>query len=364
MATSSAKALEVVRSFETGNDIRQMVASSEGGRAFKLLKKREETRANADREREIIDNETRKRKFSSIDQKFGASSAEALEEEFKKQTIGLVSAAEFKAKRQAIDDLMELARDEGKAGKGLRMKRRVKTKQLSFGDDCEDDEDSDDEVKEEEDSEDEGGPKRKRFGKNPAVNTSFLYDADREAELTKKKKALIDEYTKEQEIMKHEKLEIVYSYWDGSGHRRSTVVEKGFNIGHFLAKAKSELEKVDFPELRGVSTESLLYVKEDLILPHNTTFYDLIKNKARGKSGPLFHFDVHDDVRITNDVRIEKDESHAGKIVDRKWYERNKHIFPASRWENYSKDKTYDQFTIHGDYPEHCRPTRSEIPPP
>lgn len=27
------------------------------------------------------------------------------------------------------------------------------------------------------------------------------------------------------------------------------------------------------------------------------SFYDLIVTKARGKSGPLFHFDVHDDVR-------------------------------------------------------------------
>ena len=52
-----------------------------------------------------------------------------------------------------------------------------------------------------------------------------------------------------------------------------------------------------------------------------------------GKSGPLFHFDVHDDIRLTIDTRVEKDESHAGKIVTRAWYERNKHIFPASRWE-------------------------------
>jgi len=58
---------------------------------------------------------------------------------------------------------------------------------------------------------------------------------------------------------------------------------------------------------------------------------------------------VHDDIREFNDVRIEKDESHAGKIVERKWYERNKHIFPASRWEVYNKDKTYDKFTIHGE---------------
>ena len=27
------------------------------------------------------------------------------------------------------------------------------------------------------------------------------------------------------------------------------------------------------------------------------------------------------------------EQSHPGKIVERHWYERNKHIFPASRWE-------------------------------
>ena len=56
-------------------------------------------------------------------------------------------------------------------------------------------------------------------------------------------------------------------------------------------------------------------------------------NKARGKSGPLFNFDVHDDVRLLADASIEKDESHAGKVVERSYYQRNKHIFPASRWE-------------------------------
>ncbi len=44
--------------------------------------------------------------------------------------------------------------------------------------------------------------------------------------------------------------------------------------------------------------------------------------QARGKSGPLFHFDVHEDVRLENDARVEKDESHAGKVVERHWYNR------------------------------------------
>jgi len=49
-----------------------------------------------------------------------------------------------------------------------------------------------------------------------------------------------------------------------------------------------------------------MYIKEDLIIPHHYSFYDLIVTKARGKSGPLFHFDVHDDVRMTIDANLEK----------------------------------------------------------
>ena len=38
-------------------------------------------------------------------------------------------------------------------------------------------------------------------------------------------------------------------------------------------------------------------------------------------------------MRLLADATVEKDESHAGKVVERSWYQRNKHIFPASRWE-------------------------------
>ena len=61
-----------------------------------------------------------------------------------------------------------------------------------------------------------------------------------------------------------------------------------------------------------MSADSLIYIKEDLIIPNQYTFYDLIITKARGKSGPLFHFDVHDDVRLLSDARVEKDDSHPG----------------------------------------------------
>ena len=54
--------------------------------------------------------------------------------------------------------------------------------------------------------------------------------------------------------------------------------------------------------------EHSMYIKEDLIIPQHYTFYDFIMTKARGKSGALFSFDVHDDIRLVSDARIEKDE--------------------------------------------------------
>jgi hypothetical protein len=37
-------------------------------------------------------------------------------------------------------------------------------------------------------------------------------------------------------------------------------------------------------------------------------------------------------------------QSHAGKVVERSWYQRSKHIFPASRWEVYDPDKDYGAY--------------------
>ena len=49
-------------------------------------------------------------------------------------------------------------------------------------------------------------------------------------------------------------------------------------------------------------------------------------------------------------------QSHAGKVVLRSWYEKNKHIFPASRWEPYDPEKKWDKYTVSGRPagPGHC----------
>lgn len=188
-------------------------------------------------------------------------------------------------------------------------------------------------------------PSKKKIKKNPNVDTSFLPDREREEAENKLREELRMQWVEKQAALKDEEIEITFSYWDGSGHRRSIIQKKGNSIYQFLQKSLEEVLRKEFPELKTVSADQLMYVKEDLILPQHYTFYDFIITKARGKSGPLFQFDVKDDIRMISDATVEKEESHAGKVLLRSWYEKSKHIFPASRWEPFDPTKSYDKYT-------------------
>ncbi|GAY66984.1 hypothetical protein CUMW_253140 [Citrus unshiu] len=274
---------------------------------------------------------------------------------FKKETVGLVTREEYVEKRVNIrnkieeeekEKLQKLLQEEEELQLEKRKKRKIKgNSRLSFADDFESE-------NEEENGESENLKTKRlaqaKLGKDPTVETSFLPDSEREAEEQSERERLQRQWLREQEQIRNEPLQITYSYWDGAGHRRVIQVRKGDTIGEFLRAVQQQLAP-EFREIRTTSVENLLYVKEDLIIPHQHSFYELIVNKARGKSGPLFHFDVHEDVRTIADATIEKDESHAGKVVERHWYEKNKHIFPASRWEIYDPTKKWERYTIHGD---------------
>ena len=81
------------------------------------------------------------------------------------------------------------------------------------------------------------------------------------------RKQLKSEWLAEQDKVKNEEIEITYSYWDGSGHRRSVKVKKGFTVEQFLEAAVRNL-RLEFSELKSVSADNLVYVKEDLLIPH------------------------------------------------------------------------------------------------
>ncbi|KAJ3763880.1 XAP5, circadian clock regulator-domain-containing protein [Lentinula raphanica] len=318
-------------------------SKAEGRREDALAKQREQMREEFERQKKNLIDETEKARPSS--HRFVGQN-DSMEDSLKNSTVGACPSrrvpTEKKGTRrgksqrgcayQRAQDMENLFRDDMK-----KVKKRKKTAKatLSFAmdDDAGGDESSSKDSpaqrrsasKDEEDADgDDRAKKRSKFRKNPNVDTSFLPDREREEAERKERERLRQEFLRKQEELKKEDIEITYSYWDGSGHRKSVV----------------------FPELRGVNVDNLMYVKEDLIIPHHYTFYDFIVNKARGKSGPLFNFDVHDDVRLLADATKEKDESHAGKVVERSYYQRNKHIFPASRWEVFDPEKNYGKYTI------------------
>ena len=238
--------------------------------------------------------------------------------------------------------------------------------------------------------------KKKRLGKNPGlitvelrnknkiicldVDTSFLPDKDREEEERILREKLRQEWVEKQQKLKNEEVDLVFSYWDGSGHRRSIRIKKRMTIHMFLTKALEVLRKENlFNELKSISVDQLIFVKDDVILPHHYSFYDFIVTRARGRTGLLFPFTetiklptsiievpatsttstglatTTDGASLpaTNEGPVAGASSHAGKICLRSWYERNKHIFPACRWEPYdpekrssSHDSTKNRFTI------------------
>ncbi|KAK1117259.1 hypothetical protein K0M31_016810 [Melipona bicolor] len=323
-------------------------AASEAGRAMQLMKKREIAQQEIELRKKKIEDDL---KIHNIENKF-ATHYNAVEQQLKTSTIGLVTLNEMKAKQENIvkereRKLAQKEREkEQEKERALAAKQAEKNKQkkqiqaLSFNLDEDEVELSEEEVESK-----DIGPVIKKIKKNPDVDTSFLPDREREEEENRLREELRQEWARKQNALKEEEIEITFSYWDGSGHRRSVIMKKGNSIYQLLQRCLEVLRR-EFSELKTVMADQLMYVKEDLILPHHYTFYDFIVTKARGKSGPLFTFDVHDDIRVMHDASVETEESHAGKVLLRSWYERNKHIFPASRWEPFDPTKSYDKYTI------------------
>ncbi|XP_062368072.1 protein FAM50A isoform X4 [Cinclus cinclus] len=286
-------------------------AASEAGRALQLMKKRERQREHMEQLRQRIQEENIMK--SNIDKKFSAH-YDAVEAELKSSTVGLVTLNDMKAKQEALVKEREKQLAKREQSRELQLKlerqrerqrkqeaqRKISSLSFSLGDEEEEEQGEEAEAPEE-------PPKKRKLGKNPDVDTSFLPDRDREEEENRLREELRQEWEAKQEKIKNEEIEITFSYWDGSGHRRTVKMKKGNTMQQFLQKALEILRK-DFSELRSAGVEQLMYIKEDLIIPHHHSFYDFIVTKARGKSGPLFNFDVHDDVRLLSDATVEKDE--------------------------------------------------------
>jgi len=105
------------------------------------------------------------------------------------------------------------------------------------------------------------------------------------------------------------------------------IIKKGSSIKEFLLIAKKQ-----FPEIQEAASDSLLFVKENIIIPHQYTFYELIEAKVQGKTGSLDQWIVEGDNSSATRTGAHE---HISKIVARNFYERNKHINPFNLWEVY-----------------------------
>ncbi|KAF1774865.1 XAP5 protein [Phytophthora cactorum] len=225
-----------------------------GSRAAQLTKQREKQQKEYEAKRENI--EKANRRGTRIDANF-QSHQDDDESEFKAR-FGYFTA-EFRKKREDLQNRKSSRVDvqSEEQQKEPKKKKKRKTKKmgpLSFN---MDDNDGD---------EDEG-----KSIKNPNVETDFLPDKEREKEEARERQRLRAEWEAEQERIKNEDVAVTYSYWDGSGHRRRSRcvwngVPKKTTIGKYLELVKQQLV-TEFAELRGVSAENLVYIKEDLIIP-------------------------------------------------------------------------------------------------
>ncbi|XGW02202.1 hypothetical protein V3C99_014333 [Haemonchus contortus] len=313
------------------------MSRADAGRLIHLSKKRERAKEDIEQQLKKIEEESTKR-AAGISSKFTAN-YDAVEEHLKTKTVGLVTLDEMREKQKDVihdreetvvrGESSKLQKADGH-GAGSTSDGKVAQKRvLSFA--FED---------EEEEEEDVPVITKKRLGMDPTIDTSFLPDKDREAEIEKKKVELAAIWRAQQEREKNEEITVAFAYWDGSSHRKNLKVKKGHTISQFLTWAIEVLKK-EFTELKTSVAENLMFVKEDLIIPHFYTFQDFIVTKAMGKTGPLYEFDAAGDVRIRQDAALDCGEAHPAKVVLRSWYEKNKHIYPASRWEPFVPNKKY-----------------------
>ena len=169
-------------------------------------------------DQQALEEETRKRQqqrqtaVGSIDNKFQPARIGTTQEQtFRAQTVGLVTADEFVSASKAMEEegkddeedvALEPPTKKRKSKKKKKQEKKVRAL-LSFGDDIGDDE--------EEATDPQSGSQattvvKKTISKDPTVDTSFLKDKDREAELIRKKKALEKEWKIEQERIKQSSL--------------------------------------------------------------------------------------------------------------------------------------------------------------
>ncbi|KAH0501364.1 Rab GDP dissociation inhibitor alpha, partial [Microtus ochrogaster] len=224
---------------------------------------------------------------SNVDKKF-STHYDAVEAELKSSTVGLVTLNDMKAKQEALVKEREKQLTKNEQSKELEenimksnidkfsthydaveaelksstkleklrekeRKKKAKRKISSLSFTLEEEEEGGEEEEEvamyeEELERAEITTKKRKLGKNPDVDMSFLPDRDREEEENRLQEELRQEWEAKQKKIKREEIEITFSYWNSSVHWRTVKMKKGNTMQQFLQKALEILHN-DFSEL-------------------------------------------------------------------------------------------------------------------
>ncbi|KAI6179333.1 Protein FAM50-like protein [Aphelenchoides besseyi] len=309
------------------------MSKADSGRIIHINKQRERTKEDIEKQKKRLEEE-RQQLLNGIQTKF-TTNVDQTEEKLKASTVGLVTLEEMKERQkellQKADDIItgkSASTNESASTSTNSIQPVVQVYQflemeittdilqkrvLSFGGF--------------DDEEEEVVVPKKRFGMNPDVDTSELPDRDREQELIRQKEELAREWREMQEKEKNEEINIAFVYFDGSSHRRDTKMKKRCDNRSIASESN-----------RNVSTR--IHGTEN---GNDREFQDFIATKAMGKTGPLWQFDAAGEIRLRQDAALDSGESHPAKVVLRSWYEKNKHIYPASRWEPFVAGRDYQR---------------------
>ncbi|KAF1974970.1 XAP5-domain-containing protein [Bimuria novae-zelandiae CBS 107.79] len=326
--------------------------------------------------------------------------AETAEDLLKSQTVGLVHLDDFRKRRaEALEQ-----KERGTSGAStpqdgtatpiasFKKKRKVAAKgKLSFGIDEDEDADSGTPAaptprgstpadSSAVNSENRGKVFKKKLGANtsiglkPRVMTKTALQREaQQADLARQDFLAMREAVKATEVV------IPFVFYDGTNIPGGRCrVKKGDHIWLFLDRARkvgAELGVGGDKSRRDwarINVDDLMLVRGEVILPPHYDFYHFLFNKVAGFNGPIFDYsaqptkatpvaDAEPDSATFNPLERpgqNKDKSSAfldeqlegfsddptlTKVVDRRWYERNKHIFPASVWEEYKPEKDFSK---------------------
>ncbi|KAH8651002.1 XAP5, circadian clock regulator-domain-containing protein [Xylariales sp. PMI_506] len=220
----------------------------------------------------------------------------------------------------------------------------------------------------------EGGGKIKAnasvgFVPRPMTKSALRREAE-ERELLRR------EFLVRQEAVKMTEIAIPFVFYDGTNIPGGVVpVKKGDFVWVFLDKSRkvgADLgvgEKTNARrEWARVGVDDLMMVRGNIIIPHHYEFLFFIMNKTKGPENKLL-FDYSTEPPVSQGldagakVPVEalstaasrsakalrdlrgfegiSDDPTFTKVVDRRWYERNKHIYPASVWQEFDPEKDY-----------------------